>query len=161
MYSRYVSLAAVSCAALAGVTACGGTSHHASTSTPNIPRSEYTTQVDGSLVRLASNARAQGYSRVVAGPIYGRLAEDATESHQMQVVAGNDYALMGGCDNDCTDINIRIFDAAGTMLMEDVASDDTPVLTFTAQTSGRYRIESVMHSCSRNPCFYGVQLMAK
>lgn len=161
MYARTQAVLVVMGAALAGITACGGSHRSNSTVAGGVPRSEYTTQVDGSLVRLSSNARSQGYSRVVAGPIYGRLADDASESHQMQVVEGNDYALLGGCDNDCGDLNLRIYDAAGTMIMEDVQGDDTPVLTFTARSSGRYRVESIMASCSRNPCFYGIQLMAK
>jgi hypothetical protein len=161
MYARSSFLAVLTLVSAAAVSACGGSHRTDSTATGNIPRSEYTNQVDGSLVRLASNARTQGYSRVVAGPIYGRLSNDASESHQMQVVEGNDYALLGGCDNDCSDINLRVYDAAGTMLMEDMAGDDTPVLTFTARSSGRYRVESMMAACSRNPCFYGIQLMAK
>jgi hypothetical protein len=144
-------------AAAALAAGCG----HSHAARPIIPRGEYTTQVDGNLVRLGSNARAQGYSRVVAGPIYGRLSKDMTEAHELAVVGGNDYALMGSCDNDCSNLDLKVYDTAGTMQLEDVAEDDTPVLTFTANSTGRYRVEVIMKACSRNPCFYGVQLMAK
>jgi hypothetical protein len=155
MSVRTLALSLTAGAAL--LAACGGSHHNAST----IPRSEYTIQVDGGLARLASNARTQGYGKVVSGPVYGRLAEKGTTSHQMDVVNGNDYALVGACDNDCSNLDMRIYDPAGTVLLEDVANDDTPVLTFTAHTGGRYRIEVMMAACSRNPCFYGIQLMAK
>jgi hypothetical protein len=154
--SRRISLAMIAGAALAAA-GCG----HSHPAAAAIPRGEYTTQVDGNLVRLSSNARTQGYSRIVGGPIYGRLSKDATESHEMSVVGGNDYAIMGSCDNDCSNLDLKVYDTAGTMQMQDVANDDTPVLTFTANSTGRYRIEVVMSACSRNPCFYGVQLMAK
>jgi hypothetical protein len=154
--SRRSSVIMIAAAALAAA-GCG----HSHPAAAAVPRGEYTTQVDGNLVRLSSNARTQGYSRVVAGPIYGRLSKDATESHEFAVVAGNDYALMGACDNDCSNLDLKVYDAAGMMQMQDVAADDTPVLTFTASSTGRYRIEAIMSACSRNPCFYGVQLMAK
>ena len=125
------------------------------------PRGEYTTQVDGNLVRLGSNARTQGYTRIVAGPIYGRLSQDMTERHELAVVGGNDYAVMAACDNDCSNLDLKVYDTSGTLQQQDVENDDTPVLTFTANSTGRYRVEVVMSECSRNPCFYGVQLMAK
>ena len=124
-------------------------------------RSEYTAQVDGYLSRLAGNARNQGYTRVVSGPLYGRLSDHATASHEMDLIAGSDYALLGACDNDCSNLDLRLHDSAGTMQGEDVESDDTPVVTFTAPSSGRYRIDVIMASCSRNPCFYGIQLVAR
>jgi hypothetical protein len=143
---------------LIGFTAC---SHRHAQPASAVPRGEYTTQVDGNLVRLAGNARSQGYNQIVSGPLYGRLADDASEAHEMVVVGGNDYALFAACDNDCSDLDLKIYDPAGSLVMQDVAVDDTPVLTFTAHSSGKYRIETVMATCSRNPCFYGLELMAK
>jgi hypothetical protein len=158
MSVRTLALSMTAGAAL--LAACGGSRHNASAVAP-IPRGEYTTQVDGGLSRLAGNARGQGYNKVVSGPVYGRLSEKGTGNHQMDVVNGNDYALLGACDADCSNLDLRVYDASGTLLMQDVETDDTPVLTFTAHSAGRYRVEVVMSSCSRNPCFYGVQLMAK
>ena len=150
------SLLVLAAAALAAA-GCG----HSHPARAAVPRGEYTTQVDGNLVRLGSNARTQGYTRIVAGPIYGRLSKDMTESHELAVVGGNDYALMGACDNDCSNLDLKVYDTSGTLQLQDVAADDTPVLTFTANSTGRDRVEVVMAACSRNPCFYGVQLMAK
>jgi hypothetical protein len=138
--------------------ACGGRSN---TSSAPAPRGQYTTQVQGYLARLATNARAQGFSRSVAGPVYGSLNDDAQATHEMTVVGGNQYVLMGACDNDCTDVDLKIYDTAGNLQMQDVAVDDTPVLTFTANSSGKYRVVVAMATCNRNPCYYGVQLMAR
>jgi len=141
---------------------CGG--HNpppSSTITPTTSGNTYTAQVDGYLVRLASNAAQQGYTRHVAGPVHGSLRDDETASHSMDVIGGNQYALFGACDNDCTDVDLKIFDQSGNLLMQDIAVDDTPVLLFTANGSGTYRVQVVMATCNRNPCFYGVQLMAR
>jgi len=139
--------------------ACGG-----SRSTGGVSPSgsgTYTSQVRGYLARLESNARGQGYTRVAAGPVYGRLRDDAAASHMMTVVGGNHYALFAACDNDCTDVDLKIYDTSGALLMQDVALDDTPVLLFRANSSGKYRVRVVMATCNRNPCYYGVQLMAR
>jgi hypothetical protein len=58
-------------------------------------------------------------------------------------------------------VDLKIYDTAGNLQMQDVAVDDTPVLTFTANSSGKYRVVVAMATCNRNPCYYGVQLMAK
>ncbi len=139
--------------------ACGGGSRTSSVAPSG--GGTYTNQVRGYLARLESNARGQGYNRVAAGPVFGRLNDDARGSHQLTVVGGNSYVLFGACDNDCTDVDLRIYDTAGNMIMQDIAVDDTPVLAFTANGSGRYRVEVIMATCVRNPCYYGVQLMAR
>jgi hypothetical protein len=138
------------------VTACGAHRTNAVA-----PTGAYTTQVQGYLNRLASNARGQGFNRNAAGPVYGHLNNGASATHQMTVSGGNAYVLFGACDNDCRDVDLKIFDTSGNMIMQDVAVDDTPVLTFTASSSGSYRVEVVMANCNRNPCYYGVQLMAR
>lgn len=138
--------------------ACGGSRSSASSTSP---RTNYTAQVRGYLDRQANNARAQGYNRVAAGPVYGRLNDDATSAHEMTVSGNTQYVLFGACDNDCTDVDLKIYDTRGNLQLQDVAVDDTPVLTFTANASGKYRVVVVMATCSASPCYYGVQLMAR
>jgi len=138
--------------------ACGG---RAQPSGGAAPRGTYTTQVRGYLVRLATNARNLGFTRNAGGPVYGNLRDDATGSHQMTVTGGNEYILFGACDNDCTDVDLRIFDASGNLVMQDLAVNDTPTLQFRANGSGKYRVQVVMATCTRNPCYYGIQLMAR
>ena len=52
-------------------------------------------QVMGYLDRLATNAGKQGFKRVVAGPVYASLNDDAKRSHDMTVVADREYVLFG------------------------------------------------------------------
>jgi len=139
--------------------ACGGSRSTSSAPTP--ARGEHTTQVLGYLSRLATNARNQGYSRDVAGPVYGHLDDDGIATHEMSVSSGVDYALIGACDNDCTDVDLKISDAAGNVIMQDIAVDDTPVLLFHSNSAGKWQVKVVMAACTRNPCYYGIQLLAK
>ena len=139
------------------VSGCGGSRSVSSTGTSG----NYTAQVQGYLDHLETNAMNQGFRRRAAGPVFGSLDRGSRESHEMTVSGGTSYVLFGACDNDCTDVDLRIHDTNGNMIMQDVAADDRPVLLFTARSSGRYRVDVVMASCSANPCRYGVQLMAR
>ena len=153
MTKRFLASAVLAVAA-AG---CGGHTRTAATA----PRGTFTGQVDTYLARETANARTQGYTTHVAGPVHASLNNAATTTHNMTVVAGVHYVLYGACDNDCTDLDLKIYDPNGTLLMQDVAVDDQPTLAFVATTSGSLRVEVIMARCNHNPCFYGLQLMAK
>lgn len=125
------------------------------------PSNRYTNQVDTYLARQAEGLAAQGYNHLIAGPVHARLNNGATGIHEMQVVGGNSYVLFGQCDNDCRDLDLKIYDPNGTLLMQDVAVDDHPTLEFKAYTSGRLRVEAIMARCNVNPCFYGLELLSR
>lgn len=135
-------------------------SHHAAPAALS-PVMGYQTQVKGSLGRLTTNAKSEGYGTLAAEPIFGRLADHETASHELVLVGGKEYALMAVCDSDCADVDLKVFDTEGTLVLQDVSGDATPVLTFTANTTGRYRADVIMASCSHSPCYYGLQLLAK
>lgn len=145
-------------AAALTVVGCGGRARPAAVAPTG---GSYTTQVNTYLAREAGVARNNGFSRNVAGPVHGTLSNLATGTHEMEVVAGNRYILFGACDNDCTDLDLKIYNPDGTVLAQDIATDDIPTLVFQPSTSARYRVEVIMAHCNRSPCFYGVQLMAK
>lgn len=139
------------------LTACGG----ARTRSGGSGTSEYTQQVQGYLSRLNDNTRKAGFKNVVSGPVFGSLDDDAEGSHDMTVIGGKDYVLFGACDNDCTDLDLLIYDGDGDLVRRDVEADDRPVLIFTPRKSGKYRIKVVMAVCNDAPCRYGLQLNAK
>ncbi len=140
------------------LTACGG-SRAATTSGSGT--SQYTRQVQGYLANIASAAENQGFRRVVGGPVFGSLDDDGKASHEMTVVSGVDYVLFGACDNDCTDVDLIVYDQNGRVVKRDILADDKPVVMFTAGRSAKYRIEVVMAVCATEPCRYGLQLNAK
>jgi hypothetical protein len=121
----------------------------------------YTNQVDTYLARQANTERGQGYTRLVAGPVHGRLANGSSTSHLMDVVGSGSYVVFGQCDNDCTDLDLKLYDPDGSVIMQDLAVDDHPTLMFNPKTSGRLRVEVIMAHCNVSPCYYGVELMAR
>jgi len=106
-------------------------------------------------------ARSQGYTQAASRPASGALNDDGSEDVGLTLNAGRQYLLVGVCDADCSDMDLRLISPAGNRVAEDVANDDTPVLQFTAPSSGNYRVHVMMASCSANPCYYGVSLYAR
>lgn len=149
---------AVACS-LALLSACGGSRSISQTGSSG--GGQYTRQVQTYLDRLTDLYAQRGYTRLVAGPVFGSLNDNATNSHEMTVVGGRNYVIFGACDNDCSDVDIKIFDTRGNLLMQDVLVDDQPAVLFTANGSGKYRVDVVMAACSANPCRYGVKLMSQ
>jgi hypothetical protein len=144
---------------LAALSACGGS--RSVSQSGSTGGSQYTRQVQGYLDRLKANVAQSGYTRHDAGPVFVSLNDNATNSLEMTVVGGTSYFIFGACDYDCHDVDIKIFDTRGNLLMQDVLVDDQPIVRFTANGSGKYRVDVVMATCNANPCRYGVKLMAR
>ena len=112
-------------------------------------------------IQTASNTiREHGYS-ADRDPITGSLNSAANESMMVNLQGGTRYAIVGVCDNDCSDVDLRIWDPNGTKLAEDIQTDDTPVLEFTATVTGQYRLSVEMATCRTNPCYWGVQVFKR
>jgi len=86
----------------------------------------------------------------------GTLEEGEEATLRLQLTAGVPYVISGVCDNECTDFDLRLADAAGNAVAEDVATDDTPIVRFTPQRTGVYVVSGVMSSCSQDPCHFGI-----
>jgi hypothetical protein len=91
----------------------------------------------------------------------GSLDDDASESLNIPLDGGTQYVLVGKCDQDCTDLDLTIYDPDGKKITEDIQDDDTPVLQLTPRSDGRYRVKVTMPTCSADPCRYGVGVWAK
>jgi len=120
----------------------------------------YQQQVQGYITRAAATLTQRGY-QPDREPVTGSLADDARETMNINLQGGARYAIVGVCDNDCTDVDLRIWDPNGTKLAEDIATDDTPVLEFTATVTGQYRVSVEMATCSTAPCYWGFQVFVR
>lgn len=94
--------------------------------------------------------------RPAGSPFTGTLQDGAEASHRARLTAGVQYILVGVCDNDCTDFDLRLSDAAGNQVAADLEIDDTPMVRFTPTSSGAYTVQGSMASCGQNPCYYGI-----
>lgn len=117
--------------------------------------SEYNRQLEVQLNESRRLYLPAGQS-IVRGPLGGSLDQGDTINYSFQLVAGRSYTILGVCDNDCSDLDITLYDPAGNQVAEDVLTDDKPVASVTARRSGRYRATISMASCSTGACFYAV-----
>lgn len=87
------------------------------------------------------------------------LNSGASASLQYTAADSSPVFVVGACDNDCTDLDLRV--RSGNRLVgEDVLDDAMPVVEVPA--GGRpLTIETSMAACSVDPCVYGVVVFRK
>lgn len=71
----------------------------------------------------------------------------------------SDIVLIGVCDSDCTDVDLRVRGSSG-VIGEDVLADDVPIVPVTA-TERPLTVNVIMTACSQNPCVYGVAVFRR
>jgi hypothetical protein len=91
----------------------------------------------------------------------GSLNEGASRSLSFTLDIGREYSILGLCDEDCTDVDLTLYDAAGRQVASDLEADDYPMVSVTPSRSGTYRVEVKMAACSEAPCRYGVGVFAR
>ena len=120
-------------------------------------QNSYQQQLRSRLQTASNTVRGHGYA-VDREPMMGSLNSAAKEPLMVNLQGGVRYAIVGACDEDCSDLNLRVWAPDGTKLAEDILTDDTPVLEFTATVTGQYRLSVEMAACRTSPCYWGVQI---
>jgi hypothetical protein len=86
----------------------------------------------------------------------GTLAPGASGTVRLRLSAGVTYMLVGACDTDCDDLDLRILSPRGTLLDSDLADDDFPVVSVTPPVTGEYTVRVTMASCDTPVCYYAL-----
>lgn len=74
---------------------------------------------------------------------------------------GVGYILVGVCDEDCTDIDIKVLDPSGRVVASDFTVGDVPRVVVEPTRNGKYTVEIMMEACSTEPCLYGLGAFGK
>jgi hypothetical protein len=98
--------------------------------------------------------RGEGFA-LQGGFLTGSLANGAREALTLNLAAGS-HVVMAVCDEDCSDLDLQLADAAGNEVGSDYELDDVPMVAAEVSRAGRYRLTVSMASCSIEPCAYGV-----
>jgi hypothetical protein len=112
------------------------------------------------LGHFAAAAQEAGFRLVSQTPVGGALNNGTYEDVPISLSA-RQYFIVGVCDGDCTDMDLRLFAPNASVVAEDVADDDSPMLAFTASTAGEHRLRVMMPACSSEPCAYGIAIYVK
>lgn len=108
------------------------------------------------LLSRASNIASSNGLQLTHQPWIGSLGDGESTRLGLNLDGGTAYMLVGVCDNDCADLDFRLFDPNGNEVAADVATDDTPVITITPRRGGQYTLQAVMADCRNAPCRYGI-----
>lgn len=126
---------------------------------PARAQSRWREQVNAQIEQASKILRERGFEKT--DTYDGSLNNETAESLTLALRAGRQYAVLALCDNDCSDIDLRIYDENGKELAADVEDDDKPVVTLAPDHDAKYRLKIIMAKCSSSPCFYGVGLFSK
>jgi hypothetical protein len=101
-----------------------------------------------------------GYSRA-AGPFAGGLAQRETRRFPLTLRAGQDYRVVGVCDQRCGDLELLLFDQNETTIGRAVLGLGVPALDVRPAATGAHVVEVAMLRCSAAPCWYAVNVYSR
>lgn len=110
----------------------------------------------GEVARSSGQTDADVLSR---NQVIGVLADGATSYLEIWLEQGVEYFFAGACDQDCADLDLRLYRAAEfEQVASDVEMDDVPMLTFVAPSSAAYLLGVDMADCEEEICYYGFRV---
>ena len=122
-------------------------------------QNQFERQVRAQLDRVGANLAKKGFQ--LTTQVYtGDLDDERNEEVTVRLRAGVSYAIVGVCDEDCDDLDIVLYNAAGREITSDVEDDDVPVVEIRPDADGTFTARAVMANCKANPCAYGLGLFS-
>lgn len=101
-----------------------------------------------------------GYARA-AGPFSGGLREREGGRFMVMLRAGQDYRIVGVCDNRCRDLDLRVRDPNDREIAHDRLDDSVPVVHIRPAVTGRHAIEVEMHRCGGAQCWFAFNVYSR
>ena len=93
--------------------------------------------------------------------IVGKLDDDAVDTWTFYLSRRTDYVVTGACDEDCTDLDLRLKTSSGTVVDRDEEPDYWPKVSVRPSWSRNYSLEIDMYQCDVEPCYYGIAVFEK
>jgi hypothetical protein len=82
-----------------------------------------------------------------------RVNEGGTARIELAVPTKTAIEIMGDCDEDCIDLNLGIYNAAGKLLGEDRSDDFYPIVSFVSEDDGGIVLELDLVDCDAAYCY--------
>lgn len=121
-------------------------------------------QLAAQLAHAETMPEHQGFSRV-AGPFAGGLPERLNRRFQVTLRSGQDYELLGVCDDRCHDLEVRLYDQDERLVTQsDIAdvSNGVAVLHTRPAVTGLYTVDVVLYHCTGEaPCFFAFNVYGR
>ena len=121
---------------------------------------KYERQVEGYLDQAENQLRDSGYRRAKQ-VYYDSLSENDEDLLSVNLDSDYDYIIVGACDNDCSDIDMALYDENDNEIDSDNETDSLPILNVSPAWDGEFSISVSMYECSNAPCAYGILIMSR
>jgi len=91
----------------------------------------------------------------------GELRQNQEEDVTLELNHGRTYVIVGVCDRDCKDVDLRLLNPGGGEIDKDIEPDDYPAVAVSPGRTERYTVRAIMTACSAAPCRYGFGVFAR
>lgn len=127
-----------------------------------VAANDYQGQVRGYLSEQASKHTAENFAQDSAIPDFiTSIRVEGGVIWPVSLRRGATYRLFVVCDNDCSDVDMDLYDTAGRFIGRDIAVSDTPYVEITPAADGVHFARIWLASCESEPCFVGGRVYRK
>ncbi len=112
-------------------------------------------QVQSRLNR-ASEAAIRNGLRKTHDDSLGYMGNGVDSNTTLTLRQGVSYLIVGVCDDSCQNLQIRLYDENGNLVVSDTRNTSVPIVRITPRWTGRFRINTNMARCASAPCHYGL-----
>lgn len=88
------------------------------------------------------------------------MRQGETTDITIKLAAGQQIVIAGVCDEDCSDMDLRVIQNS-TTLGEDILDDDAPMVALQNFAGGTVTVRVEMPACSVAPCAFRVMVFGK
>ena len=107
-----------------------------------------------------AQAQQFGFSRA-AGPFGGGVGQGEGQRFAVTLRANQPYRIAGVCDARCGDMDLRVFDANGALVAQDIAPNRAPIVDLNPAFTGGYAIEASIAQCATATCYFAFNIYAR
>jgi len=77
----------------------------------------------------------------------------------VNLTAGASYRVIGVCDNECSNIDMELYDPNNQVVSSDTMADDLPIVNVAPAAAGPFTVRIIMRTCTVAPCFVGARVL--
>lgn len=115
----------------------------------------YARDLAGQLARAEQGLRQGGYSRA-AGPFAAGLGQRERRRFTLTLRAGQDYRIVGVCDVNCGDVELRLLDPNDVQIARDIGA-----LQVRPGFTGAYVVDVGLLGCAEARCWNAVNVYSR
>ena len=111
--------------------------------------------------RVVTSGERAGFTWSRSQTLTGTLPHGYEKNHRLNLRKGTTYKIAAVCDNDCRDLDLKLYDENGNLIDKDFQSDDIPIVDVRPRRSATFKVVVQMESCREDPCGYSVIVLKK